>query len=65
MAEGAARNALREALHASEIAAATAIVDEEALIDGLGKAIDTQAIEQTVEGAVDGMRGKLISEPAE
>ena len=65
MVEGAARNALRETFDAGEIAAAAAIVDEETLIDGLGQAIDGQAIGQTVQGAIDGLPGKPNSEPAE
>lgn len=52
LVEGAARDALREALPAGEIAAAAAIIDEEALVDGLGKAIDGHAVGQAVIFAI-------------
>jgi hypothetical protein len=65
LVEGAARDALREALPTGEIAAAAAIIDEEALVDGLGKAIDGHAVGQAVKGAVDDARGQPVPVPAE
>lgn len=65
IAEGAAKDALREALPTGEIAAAAAIIDEQALVDGLGKAIDGHAIGQAVKGAVDQAASPTAPAPAE
>lgn len=65
IAEGAARDALREALPTAEMAAAAAIIDEQALVDGLGKAIDGHSVGEAVSGAVDGVGGQRIPAPAE
>lgn len=65
IAEGAARDALRDALPTGEIAAAAAIIDEEALVDGLGKAVDGHAIGQAVKSAVDDAWGQPDPAPAE
>ena len=63
IAEGVAKDALREALPGGEVAAA--IIDEEAFVDGLGKAIDEHAIGQSVKDVVGAPRGQSVSAPAE
>lgn len=54
MAEGAVRQALGDALPAEEIAAVGAVIDEEALITGIDRAVDGEALRGAVREAVEG-----------
>ena len=61
IAEGAARQALREALPAEEMAIAGAIVDERALVEGLGRAVDERAFGQALKGVVETAQAEASS----
>lgn len=65
MAHGAAKEALREALPAQEMAAMGAVIDEEALVTGLDKAVDGNALGGAVRGAIDGATQQLGQAGAE
>lgn len=65
IAHGAAKEALREALPTGEIAAAGAIIDEEALITGLDKAVDGEALRGAVRDAVEGAGERPVQPTSE
>lgn len=62
-AEGAAREAVQQVLPTREIAAAAAVVDEGALVDGVDKAIDGQALGNAIRDAVAGADAKPAPAP--
>ncbi|MGV3554810.1 MAG: hypothetical protein ACO1OD_06100 [Croceibacterium sp.] len=64
-AEGAAREAIQEALPTREIAAAAAVVDEAALVEGLDKAVDGQALGNAIRDAAGGADAKPTPAPSE
>ena len=65
MVEGAAGDALREALPTGDIAALRAVIDEGALITGLDQAVDGEALGSAVRNAVEGARARMSATAAE
>lgn len=65
IANGAARQALGDALPTEEMAAIGAVIDEKALITGLDKAVDGEALRGAVREAVKGAAGPPTQPPAE
>ena len=64
IATGAAREAFREVLPTGEIAAVAAVIDEQAMVDGLDQAIDGKALQRAVQGAI-AEGGARATAPAE
>lgn len=65
MANGAVRQALSDVLPTEEMAVVGAVIDEEALITGLDKAVDGEALRGTVREVVKGTAGPQAQPPAE
>lgn len=65
MANGAARQALGDLLPSEEMAAVSAVIDEEALITGLDNAVDGAALRGAVREAVKGAAGAPVEPSAE
>ena len=65
IAHGAAKEALRDALPTAELAAAGAIIDEQALITGLDMAVDGEALRGAARDAVAGAVQKPVQPTSE
>ena len=64
-AESAAREALGEIVPPEGVAAAAAVIDERALVNGLDKAVNEEAVADAVRGAVTVGEAKMARTPAE